>query len=283
MNNHHLSFEFFPPKTPEGKEKLIHVHRKLSRLQPEFFSVTYGAGGSTKEFTRDFVLAIQAAGSSAVPHLSVCADEKSSLLTLLHEYKEAGIKKIVTLRGDLPSGMGGAKQLIYANELVAFVREHFGDSFEILVAAYPEIHPEAESYEKDIYWLKKKFEAGASRGITQYFYNPDSYAYFIEQCQKAGIKAPIIPGIMPITNYHNLIRFSDSCGADIPRWIKKRLHQYGDDIDSIRDFGLDIVTSLCENLLSHGAPGLHFYTMNQADVSLSLCKRLGFIDAHAQY
>lgn len=283
MNNHHLSFEFFPPKTPEGKEKLIHVHRKLSRLQPEFFSVTYGAGGSTKEFTRDFVLAIQAAGSSAVPHLSVCADEKSSLLTLLHEYKDAGIKKIVALRGDLPSGMGGPKQLIYANELVSFVREHFGDSFELLVAAYPEIHPEAESYEKDIYWLKKKFEAGASRGITQYFYNPDSYAYFIEQCQKVGIEAPIIPGIMPITNYHNLIRFSDSCGADIPRWIKKRLHQYGDDIDSIRDFGLDIVTSLCENLLSNGAPGLHFYTMNQADVSLSLCKRLGFLDADAKH
>ena len=283
MNNRHLSFEFFPPKTPEGKEKLIHVHRKLSGLEPEFFSVTYGAGGSTKEFTRDFVLAIQAAGSSAVPHLSVCADEKSSLLALLHEYKDAGIKKIVALRGDLPSGMGGAKQLIYANELVSFVREHFGDSFELLVAAYPEIHPEAESYEKDIYWLKKKFEAGASRGITQYFYNPDSYAYFIEQCQKAGIEAPIIPGIMPITNYHNLIRFSDSCGADIPRWIKKRLHQYGDDIDSIRDFGLDIVTSLCENLLSNGAPGLHFYTMNQADVSLSLCKRLGFLDADAKH
>mgnify|MGYP000032258775 CR=1 FL=1 len=283
MNNHHISFEFFPPKTSEGKGKLLDVHRKLSKLQPEFFSVTYGAGGSTKELTRDFVLEIEATGSIAVPHLSVCENDKSQLLQLLHDYKEAGIKKIVALRGDIPSGVGGTKQLIHANELVSYVRKNFGDSFEILVAAYPEIHPEAESYEKDIYWLKKKFEAGANRGLTQYFYNPNSYSYFIEQCRKIGIDAPIIPGIMPITNYHSLIRFSDSCGADIPRWIRKRLHQYGDDIDSIKDFGLDIVTNLCEDLLSRGAPGLHFYTMNQADISLSLCNRLGITESNAQH
>ena len=276
MNNHHLSFEFFPPKTEEGKIKLADVHSKLSRLNPEFFSVTYGAGGSTKAFTKDTVLNIQATGSNAVPHISVCADDKPSLLSLLKDYQVSGITKIVALRGDLPSGMGGTKQLVYANELVALVKEHFGDSFEILVAAYPEIHPEAESYKKDIYWLKSKFENGASRGITQYFFNSNSYFYFIEECEKVGIAAPIIPGIMPITNYRNLVRFSDSCGADIPRWIKKRLHQYEDDEESIREFGLDVVTHLCEDLLANGAPGLHFYTMNQADVNLALCNRLGF-------
>ncbi len=279
MTNHHLSFEFFPPKTPEGREKLRNTHSQLAKFNPEFFSVTYGAGGSTREFTRDIVLEIQAAGSSASPHLSIGGDGKESVLELLQSYKDAGINRIVTLRGDLPSGMGDAAQLVYANQLVAFIREHFGDTFELLVAAYPEIHPEAESYEKDIYWLGKKFEAGASRAITQYFYNTDSYFYFVDQCLKAGIDQPIIPGIMPITNYQNLVRFSDSCGADIPRWIRQRLQQYGNDMDSIKSFGLEVVTNLCEKLLANGAPGLHFYTMNQVEANAALCRNLGFTEA----
>lgn len=278
MTNHHLSFEFFPPKTPEGREKLKDTHRQLAKFQPEFFSVTYGAGGSTREFTRDIVLEIQAAGSSASPHLSIGGDSRESVIALLQSYKDAGINRIVSLRGDLPSGMGGAGQLVYANELVSFIREHFGDTFELLVAAYPEIHPEAESYEKDIYWLGEKFEAGANRAITQYFYNPDSYFYYLDQCGKAGINQPIIPGIMPIINYQNLIRFSDSCGADIPRWIRQRLQQYGNDTESIKAFGLEVVTNLCEKLLAGGAPGLHFYTMNQVEANAALCRNLGFTE-----
>jgi methylenetetrahydrofolate reductase (NADH) len=278
MTNHHLSFEFFPPKTPEGREKLQDTHRQLAKFQPEFFSVTYGAGGSTREFTRDIVLEIQAAGSIASPHLSIGGDSRKSVIALLQSYKDAGINRIVSLRGDLPSGMGGAGQLVYANELVSFIRENFGDTFELLVAAYPEIHPEAESYEKDIYWLGKKFEAGASRAITQYFYNPDSYFYYLDQCRKVGIDQPIIPGIMPIINYQNLVRFSDSCGADIPRWIRQRLQQYGNDTESIKAFGLEVVTNLCEKLLAGGAPGLHFYTMNQVEANAALCRNLGFTE-----
>ncbi|WP_438951669.1 methylenetetrahydrofolate reductase [NAD(P)H] [Porticoccus sp.] len=276
MNDRHLSFEFFPPKTAEGCDKLRLVHRQLSRFNPEFFSVTYGAGGSTREHTRDIVLEINQAGSDATPHLSFGGDSKSSVLSLLETYREAGIRRIVALRGDLPSGMGGSAQLVYANELVHFIREHFGDTFELLVAAYPEIHPEAESYQKDIYWLSQKFAAGASRCITQYFYNLDAYFYFRDQCYSAGIRNPIIPGIMPITNYQNLIRFSDSCGADIPRWIKQQLKSYGADNQSIRAFGLEVVTRLCEKLIAGGAPGLHFYTMNQADTCAILCRNLGF-------
>jgi methylenetetrahydrofolate reductase (NADH) len=278
MTNHHLSFEFFPPKTPEGREKLQDTHRQLAKFQPEFFSVTYGAGGSTREFTRDIVLEIQAAGSIASPHLSIGGDSRESVIALLQSYKDAGINRIVSLRGDLPSGMGGAGQLVYANELVSFIRENFGDTFELLVAAYPEIHPEAESYEKDIYWLGKKFEAGASRAITQYFYNPDSYFYYLDQCEKVGIDQPIIPGIMPIINYQNLVRFSDSCGADIPRWIRQRLQQYRNDTESIKAFGLEVVTNLCEKLLAGGAPGLHFYTMNQVEANAALCRNLGFTE-----
>lgn len=274
MNNKQISFEFFPPKTPEGLEKLHETHRQLTKFQPEFFSVTYGAGGSTREFTRDIVFDIQNAGSCATPHLSIGGDSKDAVLELLQSYQDNGIKRLVALRGDLPSGMGGAAQLVYANELVAFIREHFGDTFELLVAAYPEIHPEAESYERDIYWLGEKFKAGANRAITQYFYNADSYFYFIDQCHKVGIDKPIIPGIMPITNYQNLVRFSDSCGADIPRWIRQRLQQYDNDVESIRAFGLEVVTNLCEKLLENGAPGLHFYTMNQVEANAALCRNL---------
>lgn len=274
MNNKQISFEFFPPKTPEGREKLHETQRQLAKFQPEFFSVTYGAGGSTREFTRDIVFDIQNAGSCATPHLSIGGDSKDAVLELLESYQDNGIKRLVTLRGDLPSGMGGAAQLVYANELVAFIKEHFGDTFELLVASYPEIHPEAESYEKDIYWLGEKFKAGANRAITQYFYNADCYFYFIDQCHKAGIDKPIIPGIMPITNYQNLVRFSDSCGADIPRWIRQRLQQYGNDVESIKAFGLEVVTNLCEKLLENGAPGLHFYTMNQVEANAALCRNL---------
>lgn len=274
MNNKQISFEFFPPKTPEGREKLHETQRQLAKFQPEFFSVTYGAGGSTREFTRDIVFDIQNAGSCATPHLSIGGDSKDAVLELLESYQDNGIKRLVALRGDLPSGMGGAAQLVYANELVAFIKEHFGDTFELLVASYPEIHPEAESYEKDIYWLGEKFKAGANRAITQYFYNADCYFYFIDQCHKAGIDKPIIPGIMPITNYQNLVRFSDSCGADIPRWIRQRLQQYGNDVESIKAFGLEVVTNLCEKLLENGAPGLHFYTMNQVEANAALCRNL---------
>lgn len=281
MTNQHLSFEFFPPKTEQGREKLRDTHLQLKRFQPEFFSVTYGAGGSTREHTRDIVKEIQNNNSCATPHLSIGGDSKESVLALLEEYKSLGITRLVTLRGDLPSGTGGASQLVYANELVHFIRKNFGQSFELIVAAYPEIHPEAESYDKDLYWLAKKFEAGADRAITQYFYNPDSYFYFLDQCRKNGIDQPIIPGIMPITNYQNLARFSDSCGADIPRWIRQKLKQYSNDTESLKAFGLEIVTRLCEQLLSQGAPGLHFYTMNQTEATTALCRNLGFQKTNA--
>ena len=270
-----ISFEFFPPQTDAGREKLRQTHLELAKFQPEFFSVTYGAGGSTREFTRDIVMEIHDSGSSAVPHLSFGNASEEDMLSLLSSYKKAGIDRIVVLRGDRPSGLGGGSKLVHANELVAFIRSHFGDHFELLVAAYPEIHPEAESYEQDIYWLKEKFSAGASRAITQYFYNADGYFYFIEQCQKAGIDRPIIPGIMPITNYRNLLRFSENCGAEIPRWVCQRLEQFGEDTASIQAFGLEVVTRLCEKLLAGGAPGLHFYTMNQVDVNAALFRNLG--------
>ncbi len=278
-NDIHLSFEFFPPHTDTGREKLRETHRALARFNPEFFSVTYGAGGSTREFTRDIVLEIEQTGSEAAPHLSFGNASEESMLALLNDYKAGGINKLVTLRGDRPSGMGGGIKMVYANELVSFIRRHFDDQFEMLVAAYPEIHPESESYDRDIYWLGQKFDAGASRAITQYFYNADAYFYFLEKCQQAGISQPIIPGIMPITNYQNLVRFSDNCGADVPRWIRQRLEQFGDDIPSLQAFGVEVVTALCEKLLAGGAPGLHFYTMNQAGVNATLCRNLGFAES----
>ena len=279
MNNKHLSFEFFPPQTDAGREKLRNTHAALAKFNPEFFSVTYGAGGSTREFTRDIVLEINNTGSTAVPHLSFGNATEEDILSLLTSYKEAGINRIVALRGDRPSGIGGGSKLVHATELVSFIRQHFDHHFELVVAAYPEIHPEAESYDRDIYWLGKKFEAGANRAITQYFYNADSYFYFVDQCQKAGIDQAIIPGIMPITNYQNLARFSDNCGADIPRWIRQRLEQFGDDKESLKAFGLEVVTVLCEKLLAGGAPGLHFYTMNQIESNAALCRNLGFTES----
>lgn len=270
-----LSFEFFPPKTAAGKEKLHTVHGKLAAYQPQFCSVTYGAGGSTRDNTRDTVLEILATGLDVAPHLSFGCDKPGAVRDLLSGYQSAGVKRVVALRGDLPTGMGGSAGLTHANELVAFIREHFGDSFAVHVAAYPEIHPEAESYQADIHWLAEKFRAGADAAITQYFYNIDAYWYFIDQSRKAGIEQAIVPGIMPITNFQSLARFSANCGAEIPRWISQRLQQYGDDHNAVREFGIEVVSRLCEQLIEGGAPGLHFYTMNQAEPVTTILDNLG--------
>lgn len=270
-----FSFEFFPPKTPAGMEKLQTVRDELARRKPDFFSVTYGAGGSTQERTIDTVLKLQDQGISTAPHLSCVGSTLENMSQLLSHYQDNGVNRIVALRGDLPSGMGSAGELRYANELVEFIRKHSGDHFNIEVAAYPEFHPQAESAEADLLNFKKKVDAGANSAITQYFYNPDSYFYFVERAEKMGINIPIVPGIMPITNYTSLIRFSDMCGADIPRWIKKQLEAYGDDMESIQKFGTEVVSKMCEQLLAEGAPGLHFYTLNQSEPNLKIWDNLG--------
>ena len=272
-----LSFEFFPPKTQPGAEKLARTRETLAALAPEYFSVTYGAGGSTRDNTRDIVLETRAAGLDVMPHLSFAFgdDDANAIKALLETYSQAGVSRLLALRGDLPSDPGNTRKPIHANELVAFIREHFGQQFALQVAAYPEIHPDAKSYKDDIYWLGEKFKAGADGAITQYFFNIDAYWYFLEQAAKAGIDKPIVPGIMPITNFTSLARFSASCGAEIPRWMAKKLEQYGDDQASIIAFGADVVTQLCERLLEGGAPGLHFYTMNQAEPSVDILSRLG--------
>ena len=276
--NHRLSFEFFPPKTDTGREKLGNVCQQLSKLNPSFFSCTYGAGGSTRDETKNIVGSLQQFSNniSVAPHLSFGTDGEPEMLQLLESYAQMGVDKIVALRGDLPSGMGRAHQLVYANELVAFIREHFGNKFELEVAAYPEIHPQAASYEEDIHYLKGKFDAGADGALTQYFYNTDAYFYFIDKCAKEGIEKPIVPGIMPITNFRNLQRFSANCGAEIPRWIVKKLEKNQDDIAATTEAGVEIVTSICEKLLAGGAPGLHFFTMNTVDPSQKICQNLGF-------
>jgi methylenetetrahydrofolate reductase (NADPH) len=273
----HISFEYFPPKTEAGVDKLINqTAPALDALGPEFCSVTYGAGGSTKANTLETVVEIQQNSAvDAAPHITCVGVTNAEILELLDQYKQQGIKRLVALRGDMPSGMGGPGQLVYANELVAFVREHTGDHFTISVAAYPEIHPEAVSYDRDIHFLKGKFDAGADNAITQYFYNVESYFYFMDQCLAAGIDKPIYAGIMPITNYANLARFSKNCGAEIPRWICQRLEGYGDDKDSVIKFGIEVVTQLCQTLLDNGAPGIHFYTMNQVDPTREIYNNLG--------
>ena len=274
----HLSFEFFPPKTDQGKINLATTRQALGDFNPEFFSVTYGAGGSTRDTTMDQVAAIQADGFDVAPHISFGGNSETEVLELLNSYKAAGVRHLVALRGDLPSGMGGAAQLVHANQLVEFIRQHTGDHFNINVAAYPEIHPEAESYSKDVFWLGEKFKAGADRAITQYFYSADAYLKFVDECAKGGINQPIIPGIMPLTNYANLIRFSDSCGADIPRWLRWQLKMRSDNMDDLVSYGIDIVSELSQKLLDGGAPGLHFYTMNQWQVTGTLCRNLGFAE-----
>ncbi len=269
-----FSFEFFPPKTEAGEHKLAQVHQELAQLNPDFFSVTYGAGGSTRDGTRQAVMNIHHAGSNVAPHLSFGGSTEEEILGLLRFYQAAGISRMVALRGDIPSGMGGANSFYYANELIALIRKTTGDHFHIEVACYPEVHPKSESYESDIHYFKKKVDAGANSALTQYFYNPDAYFHYVDSCRKAGITIPIVPGIMPITNYANLARFSANCGAEIPRWMRLRLQGYGDDTASIQAFGIEVVTQLCENLLAGGAPGLHFYTMNQSGPVSSIWQNL---------
>lgn len=269
-----FSFEFYPPKTEEGAANLQVVYSKLAKLNPDFFSVTFGAGGSTRDKTFDTVVDIQAKGIAAAPHLSCVASTKANIRAILKDYQDNGIAKIVALRGDLPSGMMSAGEFRYANELVEFIRQETGDYFQIHVAAYPEVHPQASSAAEDFVNFKRKVEAGADAAITQYFYNAESYFYFVDSCEKNGITIPVVPGIMPITQYSQLFRFSEMCGADIPRWLRKRLEGYGDDRASIQAFGLDVVSQLCQRLLDNGAPGLHFYTMNQSAPTLAILENL---------
>lgn len=272
-NSPRFSFEFFPPKTEKGLENLRQTRNALNELDPEFYSVTYGAGGSTRDNTMGLVTEIKEAGLDVAPHLSFGGDDEESMLELITRYKDAGINRLVALRGDIPSGSGLSK-IVFANELVEFVRKHTGDHFNIEVAAYPEIHPESKSYDSDIAFLKQKLDAGANSAITQYFYNIDAYFYFLDACQKAGIDKPIYAGIMPITNFQNLSRFSMNCGAEIPRWLRYKLEGYGNDQASIQAFGQEYVTELCANLLAAGAPGIHFYTMNQVEPTKAIFEQL---------
>jgi methylenetetrahydrofolate reductase (NADPH) len=279
MNNRLFSFEFFPPQTPEGAVKLAAARRQLAALKPEFFSVTFGAGGSTQDRTLETIRQIKAEGHSAAPHLSCVGSTRDNIGAMLGVYREMGIERIVALRGDLPSGMASIGEFHHANELVSFIRAQSGDHFHIEVAAYPEFHPQARSPQDDIRNFKHKVDAGADSAITQYFYNPDAYFRFVDACRKLGVSVPIVPGIMPIVKFTQLARFSDACGAEIPRWMRKTLESYGDDNESVQAFGLDVVTRLCEKLLAGGAPGLHFYTLNQAAASLEIWKRLGLKSA----
>ncbi|MCC5885715.1 MAG: methylenetetrahydrofolate reductase [NAD(P)H] [Gammaproteobacteria bacterium] len=270
-----VSFEFFPPRDAAGLERLAAVRTRLDAAAPEFYSVTYGAGGSTRDRTRDLVLDIHAEGRTVAPHLSIGSDAPEAVQTLLDAYRQAGIRHLVALRGDIPSGLGSRAEVHYAEELVTLVRAHSGDHFRIFVAAYPEVHPDSRSPESDLAHFADKVAAGADEAITQYFYNADAYFDFVGRCQHAGVKVPIVPGIMPITNYANLLRFSEGCGAEIPRWIRKRLEHLQDDTSSLQAFGLDVVTDLCERLLAGGIPGLHIYSMNQSKIPLALLDRLG--------
>lgn len=273
-----LSFEFFPPRTQDIAAQLRETYLALVRLEPAYFSVTYGAGGTTRANTFETVLEIQReTGYEAAPHLSCIGSSREEIRQILQNYRAHGIRRIVALRGDLPPGMRADGDFRYADELVGFIRSETGDYFWIEVAAYPEVHPQAPNYRADLKHFKRKLEAGANAAITQYFYNADAYFYFLEGCRHEGIDVPIVPGIMPITNYSQLARFSDRCGADIPRWMRKRLEAFGDDLESIRTFGIEVVTALGERLLAGGAPGLHFYTMNRAEPTLTICLNLGLI------
>ncbi len=270
-----ISFEFFPPKTPEGVEKLVGVRHKLYALKPEFFSVTYGAGGSTQGGTLQTVQAIMADGFAAAPHFSCIGASKDSVRQQLAQFRQAGIRRMVALRGDLPSGYGAFGEFKYASDLIEFIRAETEDEFHIEVGCYPEAHPQAKSPEDDLRAYATKVRAGANSAITQYFYNADAYFHFVEQAQKMGANIPVVAGVMPITSSSQLMRFSDACGAEIPRWIRLRLQAFGDDTASIKAFGLDVTTQLCERLVGGGAPGLHFYTMNQALASTEIVQRLG--------
>ncbi len=283
MREQLFSIEFFPPKTAEGADKLRVVRSKLAALHPAYFSVTFGAGGSTQSGTRDTVLEIRAEGLQAAPHLSCIGRSREELRELINEYKSHGIKQLVALRGDLPSGYGAggsSGQFSYANELIEFIRAETGDWFHIEAAAYPEMHPQAKSPQEDLKNFVRKIHAGANSAITQYFYNPDAYFRFVDETRKLGVDVPIVAGIMPITNYTQLMRFSEMCGAEIPRWVKLKLASFGDDTESIRAFGLDVVTALCDQLLKGGAPGLHFYTLNQAAPTMAILQRLGLAESN---
>lgn len=276
MSTQKFSFEFFPPKTDKGIENLKKTRDELAILNPAFFSVTYGAGGTTQDCTLDTVIRIQKeSGIDAAPHLSCVGSSREQISEILRTYKENGVTRIVTLRGDLPSGMRDIGEFHYANELVSFIREETGDYFHLEVAAYPEKHPQAASYDNDLENFVRKVKAGANSAITQYFYNIDAYKHFVDDCQKQGVEIPVVPGIMPITNFISLARFSDACGAEIPRWLRSRLEGYGNDMESIEKLGTEYVTEMCENLLVQGVPGLHFYSMNRAEPSMTIWKNLG--------
>ncbi|QYF94969.1 methylenetetrahydrofolate reductase [NAD(P)H] [Massilia sp. PAMC28688] len=274
MNTQNFSIEFYPPKSAEGADKLRIARGKLAQLDPKYFSVTFGAGGSTQQGTLDTVLEILGEGHDAAPHLSCVGGSRQSIRDILQQFQSHGIRRLVALRGDLPSGYGGGGELRYASELVEFIRAETGDWFHIEVAAYPEVHPQARSPQDDLQNFARKVQAGADAAITQYFYNADAYFAFMDQVSKLGIDVPVVPGIMPIINYTQLMRFSDMCGAEIPRWVRLKLASYGDDSASIKAFGLDVVTQLCERLLAGGAPGLHFYSMNQAAATTAIWQRL---------
>jgi methylenetetrahydrofolate reductase (NADPH) len=272
-----FSMEFFPPRTPEAEASLAGVIERLAPLTPRFCSVTFGAAGSTREKTFETVLSLQSLGLEGAPHLSCIASTRDNIREVLMAYQAADIRHIVALRGDMPSGMLSAGEFRYANELVAFIREETQDHFHIEVAAYPEMHPQAPNLRTDVQNFKRKVEAGANSAITQYFFNPEAYFRFLDDCEKAGIEIPIVPGIMPITNHTQIARFSEMCGADIPRWIRKRLEQLGDDREGIRAFGLEVISDLCRRLLEEGAPGLHFYTLNQSEAVLGIYRNLGML------
>ncbi|MGZ8983047.1 MAG: methylenetetrahydrofolate reductase [NAD(P)H] [Methylotenera sp.] len=269
-----ISFEFFPPKTVEGMQKLRETRIQLAKFKPEFFSVTFGAGGSTRDRTMETVLEIQQEGFSAAPHISCISSSKSEIRDLLQAYQAHGIKRLVALRGDVPSGEVSIGDFRYAVELVEFIRAETGNHFHIEVAAYPEFHPEARTPAADLLNLKRKMEAGANSAITQYFYNADAYFRFVDQCDASGITIPIVPGVMPIYNITQLARFSNICGAEIPRWLKMRLEEYGDDMASLRAFGVDVVSELCETLKARGVPSLHFYTLNQAGIITNIIENI---------
>ncbi len=276
-HSHNFSFELFPPKTENGFANMQQTVKRLQALRPAYFSVTYGAGGSTQQRTFDTVDWLCNEGIVTAPHLSCIGSSREEIIEILARYRDQGIERLVALRGDLPSGAGlsGLGDLSYANQLVKLVRDNFGDHFHIEVAAYPEFHPQAASAKKDLAYFKQKVEAGANAAITQYFYNPDAYFRFVDDCRAMGIDIPIVPGVMPITNFTQLARFSDACGAEIPRWLRKRLEGFGDDLDAIRAYGIETVSRLCQRLLEGGAPGFHIYTMNQAGPSQAIWKNLG--------
>ena len=275
-----ISFEFFPPKTADGIANLRETRVRLAQFKPEFFSVTFGAGGSTTDRTKESVFEIQAEGHQAAPHISCISSSKEEIRELLTAYKAHNIKRLVTLRGDVPSGEVSVGDFKYANELVTFIRQETGDWFHLEVAAYPEFHPESLSAAKDMANFKRKIDAGANSAITQYFYNADAYFRFVESCLQAGITVPIVPGVMPIYNFTQLARFSGVCGAEIPRWLRLRLEAYADDMPSLRALGVDVVSDLCERLLAWGAPSLHFYTLNQSGIISNIINNIGLDDTN---